>query len=245
MIFLIVLCSIHTVKAQNWSLTGNSATTAGNYFIGTTDNNDLSIKTNNIQRLKIGQGDFLFKTNKPDGDGIVIIDDSQNKSEGKDIVWINSKYSQTQNVGLLTLSTSNWQYPVFSARENGKVLLGIAWNNTNLASCSDCPNYRLFVKDGIKTEKIKVEIAAKNGWADYVFNDNYNLMDLNTLNKYIKENKHLPEVPTTKEAIENGIELKEMNILLLKKVEELTIHVIELNKKIEKHAKKIKVLESK
>ena len=59
-------------------------------------------------------------------------------------------------------------------------------------------------------------------------------MDLNSLENYIKTNKHLPEVPSTDEAIKNGIELKEMNILLLKKVEELTLYVIQQQKEIQK-----------
>ncbi|MDR2204692.1 MAG: hypothetical protein LBE36_00795 [Flavobacteriaceae bacterium] len=109
----------------------------------------------------------------------------------------------------------------------------------SIASCSDCAEYRLFVKDGIRTEKVKVDIAQDNGWADYVFDEDYQLTDLKTLETYIKENKHLPEVPTTEEAIQNGIELKEMNILLLKKVEELTLHLIEQNKRIEELESKI------
>src|SRR5690606_7918385 len=99
--------------------------------------------------------------------------------------------------------------------------------------CTDCTDYRLFVKDGIRTEKIKVDIAANNGWADYVFAEDYNLMPLTQVEQFIKQNGHLPEVPTTQEAIANGIELKEMNILLLKKVEELTLYSIELQKRIE------------
>ncbi len=104
---------------------------------------------------------------------------------------------------------------------------------TDSLFCADCNDYRLFVKDGIRTEKIKVDIAANNGWADYVFAEDYNLMPLTQVEQFIKQNGHLPEVPTTQEAIANGIELKEMNILLLKKVEELTLYSIELQKRIE------------
>lgn len=112
----------------------------------------------------------------------------------------------------------------FVVFNNGKIGMG--------TQNFDYENYNLYVKNGIKTEKIKVEIATNNGWADYVFNDSYNLMPLTELEKFIKQNKHLPEVPGECEAIENGIELKEMNILLLKKVEELTLHIIELDKRI-------------
>lgn len=105
---------------------------------------------------------------------------------------------------------------------------------------SDGYAYKLFVKDGIRTEKVKVDVAASNGWADYVFEKDYKLMSLTNVEKFIKENGHLPEVPTTEEAIKNGIELKEMNILLLKKIEELTLYTIEQQKRIEALEKKVK-----
>jgi len=106
----------------------------------------------------------------------------------------------------------------------------------------DGERYKLFVKDGIRTEKVKVDIAASNGWADYVFEKDYKLMSLNDLSQFINKNGHLPEVPTTKEAIENGIELKEMNILLLKKVEELTLHLIQQNKELVSQKEEIQAL---
>lgn len=109
----------------------------------------------------------------------------------------------------------------------------IGMGTDKIIDCADCADYRLFVKDGIRTEKIKVDIAANNGWADYVFEPDYKLMPLTEVEAFIKQNGHLPEVPTTAEAIANGIELKEMNILLLKKVEELTLYSIELQKRIE------------
>lgn len=107
---------------------------------------------------------------------------------------------------------------------------------------ADGEKYKLFVKDGIKTEKLKVDIAANNGWADYVFEKDYKLMSLHDLAKFIDENGHLPEVPTTEEAIKNGIELKAMNILLLKKVEELTLHLIDQNKELKAQKEEIEVL---
>lgn len=104
---------------------------------------------------------------------------------------------------------------------------------------ADGEKYKLFVKDGIRTEKVKVDIAASNGWADYVFKKDYQLMPLYKVEAFITENGHLPEVPSTEEAIKNGIELKEMNILLLKKIEELTLYSIEQQKRIDALEKKI------
>ncbi len=125
----------------------------------------------------------------------------------------------------------------FFVSNNKKIGIG-----TNKLDCTNCTDYRLFVKDGIKTEKVKVEIAASNGWADYVFKEDYPLMPLNELDQFIKTNGHLPEVPTTEEAIANGIELKEMNILLLKKIEELTLYTIEQQKRIEALEKTVNLL---
>jgi hypothetical protein len=61
---------------------------------------------------------------------------------------------------------------------------------------------------------------------------------------YIKENKHLPEVPSAKEMEKNGVQLGEMNMLLLKKVEELTLYVIEQNKEIKELKNEIKELKN-
>jgi len=122
----------------------------------------------------------------------------------------------------------------FIVFNNGKVTIG--------TERYDNDDYKLYVIDGIKTEKIKVEVAAANNWADYVFKKDYKLMSLGDLENYINKHKHLPEIPTTEEVLDNGIELKEMNILLLKKVEELTLHLIEQNKKIERLTKDVELL---
>jgi len=66
---------------------------------------------------------------------------------------------------------------------------------------------------------------------------NYNLMPLKELEQYILQNKHLPDVPNQDEISKNGIDVYEMNAVLLKKVEELTLYVIELEKRIDEMEK--------
>ncbi len=254
-IILIALAINAISTAQSWNLNGNSGTAPATNYIGTSDNQDLVLKTNNIERLRInstgqigigtapnsnlainlrGSTEYISEST---GDAFHFFSEAQNIVKDGDIMWLSHKYFQNNDVGLLTLSSpsspTDWSKPKFSVRANGRVLIGVDWNNMALASCTDCNDYKLFVKGGIRTEKVKVDVASSNGWADYVFEKEYKLMPLTELEKFISENKHLPEVPTTNEAIEKGIELKEMNILLLKKVEELTLHVIDLNKKIE------------
>lgn len=107
----------------------------------------------------------------------------------------------------------------------------------------DDSDYRLFVKDGIKTEKVKVELASENGWADYVFENNYNLLSIKELESFITENKHLPNIPSAKQVIdEGGFELKEMNIKLLEKVEEQSLYIIQLHNDLEELKSEIKEL---
>ncbi len=65
---------------------------------------------------------------------------------------------------------------------------------------------------------------------DYIFAHDYKLPTLEQLRSYIEQNHHLPEVPSAKEMEADGLKVGEMNLLLLKKIEELTLYVIELKK---------------
>ena len=81
--------------------------------------------------------------------------------------------------------------------------------------------------DQIKTNDLNVEM---NNAADYVFDDEYNLLSLSEVEDYVKENKHLPGVPSAAEMAENGMNVAQMSNLLLEKIEELTLHMIQLEK---------------
>lgn len=72
-----------------------------------------------------------------------------------------------------------------------------------------------------------------NVWSDYVFDPDYKLKSLEEIETFINENKHLPDVPSAKEVIEGGIDVADMNAILLRKVEELTLLMIEQNKTIQ------------
>lgn len=89
---------------------------------------------------------------------------------------------------------------------------------------------RLAVNGNIRAKEIKVEAR---DWPDYVFQKDYKISSLADLDRYIKANNHLPGIPTAQEVKQNGIELGEMNKLLLQKIEELTLHLIEKDKVIE------------
>jgi hypothetical protein len=90
--------------------------------------------------------------------------------------------------------------------------------------------YKLAVEGTIGARKVKVTQAA---WADFVFHSDYQLPSLQEVDSYIKTNKHLSGIPTTEEVQKEGVDLGEMNKLLLQKVEELTLYMIEMKKEIE------------
>jgi hypothetical protein len=117
---------------------------------------------------------------------------------------------------------------------NGRVKIG----NCN----SNMDGYKLFVEEGILTEKVKVAVKNSDEWFDTVFEPDYKIMPIKDLDTYIKTYKHLPDIPTTKEVMENGLDVGKMNGLLLKKVEELTLYMIDLKKELDQAKKEIEAL---
>jgi len=111
----------------------------------------------------------------------------------------------------------------------------------NIGIGMNYPTERLTVNGKIKASEIRVDGA---GAPDYVFEPGYKAETLEALESYIKTNKHLPDVPSAKEFERDGIAVGEMNKLLLKKIEELTLHLIEKDKELKTQVKINKDFES-
>jgi hypothetical protein len=110
---------------------------------------------------------------------------------------------------------------------NGNVLIG------DPATVSLPAGYKLYVETGILTEKVKVAVKNTANWSDYVFEKNYQLQTLKSVEEYVNKNKHLPNIPSAEEVVKEGVDLGEMTSKLLGKVEELTLYIIDQNKKME------------
>ncbi|MCZ2224133.1 MAG: hypothetical protein LC122_10955, partial [Chitinophagales bacterium] len=95
---------------------------------------------------------------------------------------------------------------------------------------------------GVLTDSIRVALAGD--WADYVFEENYQLKPLSEVEQFIKTHKHLPNIPSAKEVKNSGVNLVEMNNKLLEKTEELTLYIIEQNKKLEQQEKQNTILKN-
>lgn|SRR5690606_18852215 len=97
------------------------------------------------------------------------------------------------------------------------------------------PREKLSVNGNIRAKEIKVEAT---NWPDYVFRPDYPLLPIASVKQFISDHGHLPEVPTAAEVAEEGLSVGEMNTMLMKKVEELTLYIIELEERIGKLEKK-------
>jgi hypothetical protein len=130
------------------------------------------------------------------------------------------KFNGASNTGFFI--TTNSVFPV--------VLNNIFRVTTSGVTIGTSTGYSLTV-DG-KIGAREVIVTTTTPWPDYVFSDNYKLISLADLSLYIHKHQHLPELPSAKEVEQTGQDIAKINMLLLKKVEELTLYVIDQDKKL-------------
>lgn len=112
------------------------------------------------------------------------------------------------------------------------------------ALTSNPNSYKLAVNGKIGRKEVQVENTS-TVWPDYVFESSYELLSLEELDLLIRENSHLPEVPTAIEIRANGQNLGEMNAILLKKIEELTLYIIQMQEQYQSLKQDFKTLTDK
>lgn len=125
-------------------------------------------------------------------------------------------------VGFNKTCPTFWVLPATDDQPEGSVGIGT----------SDTKGHMLAVKGDIIAEK--VQVALYSTWPDYVFDSNYSRMSIEELDNFIKQNSHLPGLPSAETIEKNGYDLSEMDAKLLEKIEELTLYVIDLKKENEK-----------
>ncbi|RUT71267.1 hypothetical protein D0817_05135 [Flavobacterium cupreum] len=141
--------------------------------------------------------------------------------------------------------TSDWNLYVGNVFSNAGAQIAIkATQNGYVGIGTTIPDEKLTVDGKIHAKEVRVDLLSPMTVPDYVFTTDYKLKTLKEVEEYIKKNNHLPEIPSAKEIEKNGLMLAEMNMSLLKKIEELTLYSIEQNKKIEAQTKEIESLKN-
>lgn len=220
---------LHILHVKNQSPTMNFEKTGIlNWTIGNIADNDFYIQADNAPSspfmIESGSGNVGVGTATP-----------QTKLDVNGIVQVYNKDNQTANWDNMRLWADGTNGIIESnGDENGMVIRSNGGNKillmSNVGIGTTTPNEKLSVNGKIRAKEIKVEAT---GWPDYVFENGYQTQSLTELEQFIKQYKHLPEVPSAKEVEQNGVELGEINKILLKKIEELTLLLIEQNKRIE------------
>lgn len=116
---------------------------------------------------------------------------------------------------------------------NGAVGIGAVTTFPTMSGSVNVSGYRLFVTGGILTDELRVALSSGGTWADYVFNKDYDLKSLSEVENFIETYGHLPNVPSAAQVQADGINVADMARIQQEKIEELTLYIIQLNKKLE------------
>ena len=210
---------------------------------------ELGFYTNNVERVRVDKdGKVGISTNNPSNN--LHIKGISNQSNPviflEPSTWTSSghygelRFGDTNHyirgehsIGMtfydtncLIFNTGGSNQMTFS--NNGKLSIGTT-NMPNTVGGADVSAYKLYVKGGVLTEEVRV----RTGWADYVFADDYKLLPIEEVESFIKENNHLPNVPSAKTVEEEGLELGDITRIQQEKIEELMLYIIEQQKQID------------
>lgn len=181
---------------------------------------------------------FIYMTNK-----LWLTGSNLNMGGGEGLEFLHSNYGSGYGSKIWGEDIGGQTYLRFDVRNNnasfsnamkirtdGKVGIG---GVSTFPSNALYNNYSLFVTGGMLADEVRVALSSSGTWADYVFAKDYKLKTLSEVESFIKENGHLPNVPSAAQVKEEGINVAQMATIQQEKIEELTLYIIEQNKRIE------------
>ncbi|WP_074405587.1 MULTISPECIES: hypothetical protein [Aquimarina] len=186
-----------------------------------------------LQAQWIKSGSRIFPSNNLNNPIIQIRDGSGNNSSQAAKLELLENASGTFNGGAYFLwnGSSNKLFigTKFSNQDTPAMTISRSGNRVGIGTTNPPSGFLLAVNGRIKSKGV---LCSVSGWADFVFDENYQLRSLEEVEKFITKNGHLPDIPSEKEVLKDGIELQQMNQKLLQKIEELTLYVIQQQKEI-------------
>jgi hypothetical protein len=219
-------------------------------YVTVMENSLLHLGTNNTSQVTIGpNGDTEFKGNifGSRTNGSFQIYSNTNSTNGSYInMHGNGSFKPGTVVMVAGAGNANGAGDIefftgsdlqMQIRDNGKVSIGdeVIFGGPHF-------NYRLSVDGKIVSKEVVVTL---DNWADYVFEPGYELPTLKEVSSFIDENGHLPGVPSREHVLEEGLNVGDMNEVMMKKIEELTLYIIKLEDKCDELNGKVNALESK
>ncbi len=232
---------LYTTPTIGTVLTGNTgstydmyiATGAGNYALvnPTGTNNVLLAEGGNVGIGTSSPMAQLSNTNSTGGMSGTNTTGIAWKSTANDyaaLLWGAPVSGASYGLRINTTGATSADYPLYiSSGATGTNGLMVVRGNGNIGIGTTTPSEKLTVNGTILTKKVKV---TQTGWADFVFNKGYKLRRLESVEAFIKKYKRLPDVPSEREIKKKGLDVGETQALLLQKIEELTLYLIEQNK---------------
>ncbi|MNJ88809.1 hypothetical protein D3C87_63660 [compost metagenome] len=179
-------------------------------------NRTAAIHANTVGNTKPYQRLMFFEYDKPDTKILEV----QNVAAGYTAFSLQSNGE---------MDIHNGTVPIFHLGTDGRLSL----RNNSMET------FRVESNGMVRARRVKVDSET---WADYVFDEKYELLPLDELEIFLKQNKHLPSIPSEQQIKEEGIDLSEMNVKMMEKIEELTLYLIQQNKEIEKLKVEIQLL---
>jgi hypothetical protein len=187
---------------------------SGNVGIGTTAPNHELVIQGDDPAMQIRDAQT---NNSENAARLELLERADGNFNGGAFLWWNGESNK------LLIGTKN------NGTNTNVLVINRAASNVGIGTTNPSPSDRLAVNGRIRAKEIVVE----TGWSDFVFNHDYKLMSLPEVENYIQKHRHLPGIPSATEVDNNGVQVGQMESRLLQKVEELTLHIIDLHKQIQ------------
>lgn len=197
----------------------------------------INVSYGQVETITISDLHLVLPDGSINGDRVRLFRNDEMHDRARVRLQMGDEQTYDYEIGFRRWEDGNW---VTNFRLNGTGN-GYFQNSLSIGTTNFPAGFSLSVNGKIRAKEVVVEA----GWSDFVFEDNYPLKRLEDVEAFIKENKHLPDIPSEQDIQENGVSLGEINSKLLQKIEELTLYIIDQNKRLSEAEDLIKILAEK
>jgi hypothetical protein len=237
----VILTTCCATSTNDWSRNTGTSTLYPSAMSGASYTDRVALGTNSVHSTSL-QRDARLMVN---GGDIIVQEDMSNNTSGPDNgadIWLldnNGKgldlFGQDGKAEIASVGNGTGLYFTSDGAYHGMIMHGDAGNQgkVQIGNVTTPGNYKLYVENGILTEKVKVAIKSTAFWADYVFTPQHTLRNLYDVEKYIQQHQHLPGIESATTLVQEGLDLGAMQAKQMEKIEELTLYLIDMKKQLD------------